>query len=103
MISNSDIRKIVRKLRISSGDVVLVKGGTELAQYMFDNMNEVRDVFRRANIVNVLVIAAEDLDDIKALSEPEMAQHGWYRGSKISKLLLKRVQQEEDIKDDEEG
>lgn len=101
MISGKDISRIIRKMRIKQGDVVVVKGGTALANWIFSNMREVEYTFRKNNLTNVLIVAADDPNDLTALDEKQMAEQGWYKGTSISSLVLKRYQEQHKESEDE--
>lgn len=83
MLSVRQMARLLKKLPIRDGDIVLVK------QSKF-NEKEVMEALRRGverlDIGGIYVIMVSNFDDIKTLNRQEMANHGWYHISDINKL-----------------
>lgn len=83
MLSSRQMARLLRKLPIHDGDVVLVK-------HSKFNEKDVMEGLRRAvetlDIGGIYVIMVDDFEDIKTFNRQEMNSHGWYHISQINRL-----------------
>lgn len=93
MTSPKVLSKLIKKFRLDSNSVLVVKSGTELARE--DVISELKKVIERTSLKDVVVVVADDLDDIRGLNEIEMMRNGWYRSNIIRKLSQKTRREEE--------
>ncbi len=85
--------KLVRKMKIKDRDVVLLK--PPLHQFKGGIIEALR---RRKHTAGTMVVLVDDFDDMKALDEATMNEHGWYHLDHL-KRLLKRKDLKKDAKD----
>lgn len=90
---------IVRKMRLQSNSVVIVKAGSELAQTK--TLQTIADSLGKTNINNVIILVADNMDDLKVLNPNEMAKHGWFRVDALRKSVHIPVEPETGQKQDE--
>lgn len=88
-ITSKDMLRMVRRMRIAKGDIVLVKNGTDLAEG--EVLKRFLDVLKKSGRTDVVVITVNDFEDLKTIPENEMAKHGWLKRSKIQSLVLRKV------------
>lgn len=84
-------QQFVRKLRVSQGDVILIKAGSVMA-------NE-RDIGRLADALGTLKIEAiiavvDEFDNLTVLNEDDMRKLGWIRTTKLEKIIPTRKRPE---------
>lgn len=86
---------LIRKLHISSGDMILLKRGSTLANEM--DMSRLADAFGIQGIQAVIAVV-ENFDDLTVLDEREMNKLGWIRTRRL--LPVKKVSLDADAKKD---
>jgi hypothetical protein len=78
---NHDIRefarRFVRVLEINDGDVILLK--SENVADNLDMFNGLRSALASVGKKKCLLVAVQELDDVRTLSPTSMAEYGWYR------------------------
>lgn len=79
-------KNFVKKMRISSNTILLVKEGSEVAdKLVIDNLSR---AVHEMKIDNVLVLVVKNLDgDIVTLDKSVLNKHGWFRLEDINSLL----------------
>lgn len=83
-----EMRQFIRKFRISSDTIILVKQGCALADKM--TMNAFENVVKEMGLKNVLIIVVENFDDVTVLNQLDMNRLGWYRLSAVRRLVSPR-------------
>ena len=88
--------KIIKKLRLHDNDVLVIKGGTVMAQK--GNMDALATAVGQTGVRGVIVVVADDLDDIIQLPEDAMREHGWYKFDSAAAAIMERI-----VKDKKNG
>jgi hypothetical protein len=83
-----EMKQFIRKFRISSDTVILVRQGCALADKM--TLNSFEQVVKEMGLKNVLVIVVEALDDVTVLQHLDMNRLGWYRMTDVQRLVRPR-------------
>lgn len=86
-ITNRNLAKVARKLKINNGDVLLIKQGTSLA-----NEEAITDISHAASKIGLekcIIIVVDDFDSLKAINETDMNKMGWFRINTLRKLIHK--------------
>lgn len=91
--------KLIRKLRLKSHDVVLVKAGSEMGKNF--NLAAFSDALASTGIDGIIVVVVDDFHDIRKLSEKEMKKYGWFKLSSASAAVMEKIMKDKD-KDGEE-
>lgn len=69
------IGKMLRKIRLENGSVLVIKADSELAQ----SVESIAQGVDGMGLSNVLLIVTSDLENIRALPDEEMHKLGWVR------------------------
>lgn len=73
---HNQMGKIIRKLNISPGDVLLIKQDSELATK--ENLNRLGELFtEHYKGFNVVFVVVENFDDLQKADEETMNKFGW--------------------------
>jgi hypothetical protein len=80
-----EMKQFIRKFRISSDTVILVRQGCALADKM--TLNSFEQVVKEMGLKNVLVIVVEALDDATVFDRLDMNRLGWYRLNDVKRLI----------------
>lgn len=85
-MNTADIKKIIRKYRISNGNILVIKGdpANESARILVDQFEA---ALKASRINDVFVVLVDDLDKITVMDTPIMNKHGWYRKEQILSLI----------------
>ncbi len=78
---------IVKKLRLESNSVLIIKEDCELAEPTM--LQRIQDELAKTKVENILVVVTKDLDDMNVAGEKQMNLHGWYRIAQIMKMIHK--------------
>lgn len=77
--------RLIKKLHVGDGDVIALKFQSNLANK--ETIELIANALNRMGLEQSLVVVVEDFGDLSVLNETEMNKRGWYRLSKISKVL----------------
>ena len=83
-ISVRQIAKLLKKFHLNDNDIIVLNSKSSMVD------NNVIDSLRNALEslkVNVVIVVAEDFDDLTILNETEMNKRGWFRLSKLNKFI----------------
>ena len=82
-LSCRQMARLLKKLCIHNGDIVLVK------KSKFDE-NDIYEAMKKgveyAKLDTVLLVLVDDFDDLEVLNHQEMNSKGWYHVSQINRL-----------------
>lgn len=98
-LTNAEIRRALKKMRVSSGDVILLKQGTKLAE--IESIEQMMELLKQSGRKDIVVIVVDDMEDIRSIPEREMSQHGWYRRERIQSLILRKKPAEEQVEQEQ--
>lgn len=91
-LTNKEIRRALNKMRVRSGDVILVRKDSALA----DGLEQMMEIIKQTSLKDIIIFVVDDPCDIKAISEQEMAKNGWYKQERLKTLFVrKRVSEDE--------
>jgi len=105
----SQLKRLVRKLRITSNSVVLVRKISEDGQNEKNLARELAEAIKQSNLHDVFVIIMEDFDNLATYDVNAMNKIGWFRKEQVLALFKKMatnsapVKQEERTEDDQSG
>ena len=83
--------KLVRKMRINDGDVILLK--PPMHPFKGGIIEALR---RRKHTTGTMVVLVEDFDDMKALNEQSMNKLGWYHLDHLRRLLKQKASEKDE-------
>jgi hypothetical protein len=98
IVSVRKLNKFIKRLNITDKSVVVIKQGTDMAQH--GNLNALAQTVGDAGFEGVVVVIAEELDDIKVLNEKAMNEHGWVKTSSVIAKLFDEEKENEPEEDD---
>lgn len=83
-ISVRQMSRLLKKLNIKSGDILVLKHQSESA-----NADAIDTIVKALTHLRVdaLVIVVDDFNDLSVLNETEMNKRGWYKLSSIAKVM----------------
>lgn len=84
-ISFRQLSKIARKINLKPNTLLLIKHDTPLA----DGADILANNISATGIENVIIAVVDDLEDVSALDEKFMNEHGWYRIESLKKIVLR--------------
>lgn len=93
------LTRLIKRTRIGSGDVVLIKANTELSKV--DSLKELSDVMTQAGLHDIVIVVVDDLNDLSTINETEMNRRGWYRVRTLKKLIHRAPEEPEKIEEEE--
>lgn len=93
--------KLIRKLRLKSHDVVLVKAGTDMAKHF--NLAAFSDALSTTGVDGIIVVVVDDFHDIRKLSEKDMRQHGWFKLSSSASAIMEKIMKDKENGEEEEN
>lgn len=83
--------KIVRKMHLSDNCVLVIKSGTELAK--MQSLEELQQILAQTELKNIIVVVADDFDDLAVLQEVEMNKRGWYHMRTLRRVIhMERIE-----------
>jgi hypothetical protein len=89
-----EVMKAFRKVHLHSGDVILLKKGSNLANEQ--DIDRMIKAGEEMGLDKVLIVVVDDFDDVKHLNENSMAEYGWFRIETIRKLIHSKPSSEGD-------
>jgi hypothetical protein len=92
MISWKEAAAFVRKFRVASGDTILIKSKSELAQR--ETIERIGQSIEAAGYRNVLLLVVDDFDFLQSIPEKKMNEMGWFR-VKALKQVIHQLDKEE--------
>lgn len=75
--------KVIRKMRLQDGDVLLIKRGSGLDTK--EAVSEMTDIFQKNYPFRMVFIVVGDLDDISKADPEIMRQNGWLKIPEVRK------------------
>lgn len=84
-LSIKSAAKLMRKMRVSDGDVILVKQDTELSSD--ENMKTLMSSLKVIGFSATIVVVVDEFDHIKTLNEDGMNKFGWYRVEALKRFV----------------
>ena len=88
-------KQFIKKFRIASDSILLVKQGCALADKM--TLNTFGETVKDMGLKNVLVIVVEDLDDVSIFNRVDMNRLGWYRLNDVNRLISPRREENKEV------
>lgn len=82
------LNKVIKRLKLMPNTVLVIEKGCALDAP--EILNGLALAIERTNVENVIIVTTGDLDDIKALQEPEMNRLGWWRIETLQKKILRK-------------
>lgn len=73
----------VRKLHIESNSVVVIRNNTILSE----NIDELGKLIEQTGVKDVIVVIADDLNDIASFNEEFMNKHGWFKIDQLRRMI----------------
>ena len=84
-VSIKTLGKLMRKMRIRSKDIVLIKSGSDLANQ--DVIREFEKACKETGITDIIFVVVDDFDDLSSIDAGIMSRHGWFHVSTLGKML----------------
>lgn len=84
-LSIKSAAKLMRKMRVKDGDVILVKKDTELSSE--ENMKTLMSSLKVIGFSATIVVVVDEFDHIKTINETDMNKFGWYRIEALKRFL----------------
>jgi hypothetical protein len=81
-------RKLITKLHVQDGDIVVIKLGSSIAETQ--NIDSLVKALEARGHTRTLVVVAENPADMTVLDETEMNRQGWYRIEALQSKILKK-------------
>lgn len=95
LLSIRQLAKVLRKLNVRDGDVLLVKSQTSLSSK--EMVGEIIEGLKKLGHTRSLVMVVDDFNDISTMNETEMNKHGWYHMKTLLNMVNKG-KKETDVK-----
>lgn len=92
-ISNRRIIKALGKIKLQDNCLLIVRTGTEFAEAV--SPQDLSDVIESMGLRNIGIIFAGSTADIGKIPEHRLNEVGWYKLSKVAKMLEERNGSEE--------
>lgn len=99
-VKSTKLNQIIRKLRVKDNSVLLIKRGSELAK--FDILREIQANLTRAGFKNVVLIVADELNDIEAIPPQVLQEHGWIKVARAADRIMKAHKENREENEQEE-
>ncbi len=94
-VSNRQIERMVRKMSLRAGDVLLIKAGTEIAK--IETITEIVSTCEKIVDGRVLVLVVDDFNDMTKTKETALNATGWFHIDALSRIV-RAVKEKEDAK-----
>jgi len=100
-MNRKQIQSTIRKLRISSNCVVLIRGDAEHPEVSTSLADRFVEGMDAVGAKDSFVIVVDDLDNIRMLNKAEMNRAGWFRREQLAELFVKMAREagKEEVKD----
>jgi hypothetical protein len=90
-ISNKDLNKIVRKLRVTNNSVLMVRESSALATK--DTISDMAKMFEQIGLKNVVVVVVDEFNHLETVSETEMNKLGWFKIEALRKIVNRKSEE----------
>lgn len=84
-VSLRALGRLVKKLRIHDGDVILIREGSDLAKTQ--TIDEFLKTCSKQGLKRVMCVVVSDFDDLKIVDESAMNKHGWFKVNALSSMI----------------
>jgi hypothetical protein len=95
-ISVRKLNQYIKKVRLNDGDIILLMRDCGVQPDIL------MDAIGRAGYKDVTLVLVEDMEDLSAINEASMTQHGWYHITALKKIVNREQLKQASETDDEE-